>query len=57
MNAHVATGIRELAAQELDLVTGGRIIDQDPSMGIAQAWITGMAIGAVICGLWDWLFG
>jgi hypothetical protein len=55
MNANVTTGIRELSAQELDQVTGGRA--EEPMEHAASLFIGTLFIGGLVCALWDWIFG
>jgi hypothetical protein len=57
MNAHVGTGIRELTAQELDQVTGGRGAEMDAVEFLVFSVTMGGLVGSAICWLWDTLFG
>jgi hypothetical protein len=56
MNAHVATGIRELTAQELDQVTGGRGAEMDAAEVFAFTFTVGSLAMAALSCLFDWLF-
>jgi hypothetical protein len=56
MNAYVTTGIRELTAQELDQVTGGRGAEMDQTEMIAAGLTIGWLIGTAIGSLLSWLF-
>ena len=58
MNVQETTGIRELAARELDQVAGGRMGDDITGGGGALGFAgVGAFIGLVICGICDWLLG
>jgi hypothetical protein len=57
MNAHATTEIRELTAQELNLVTGG--FSRDTSYELGRGFVCLMIGGAIvgaIGGLLEWLF-
>ena len=55
MNAYATTGIRELTAQELDLVTGGRGAEMDGTERIVSAMTVGALVGGLLCWLADLL--
>ena len=59
MNVQETTGIRELAARELDQVTGGRMGDDTifGDGGAIGAAGFGAVIGLMLGGLIDWIFG
>jgi hypothetical protein len=58
MNATATTAIRELNAQELDQVTGGINYNiSEYQQGMFSAVLIGVAVGSVIAGFFEWLFG
>jgi hypothetical protein len=57
MNAYVTTEIRELTAQELDQVTGGRGAEMDSTELAFASFIGAWAISTALCCLIEWLFG
>jgi len=60
MNANATTAIRELSAQELDQVTGGithTAGEMDTTTLYFVTAFAGAAIGSLLAGFFDWLFG
>jgi hypothetical protein len=57
MNANVTTGIRELTAQELDQVTGGRGAEMDGAEIFMSHFIGTLFIAGVVGALWNLIFG
>jgi hypothetical protein len=56
MNAYATTEIRELTAQEVDQVTGGRMTDMTQGEAVFAVTIVGLAIGTALASIFSWLF-
>jgi hypothetical protein len=58
MNAYATTAIRELTAQELDQVTGGRYVTDgmDQAELIMSALTIGTVIGGLLGAIFSWIF-